>query len=142
MIISLGSSAQTAPEPMGKIEKEIRELDQQAAKAILQKDEKLITRFFTKDSIVNNPRNNQTFGSAGIIDAAKTAIIDYYSFDRKIDSVQIYNDTAIAMGHETVVLKDRTGAAGETIQRRYTNVWMKTGRNWQIVARHASIICR
>jgi len=30
---------------------------------------------------------------------------------------------------------------GATYNRRYTNVWMRTGRTWQIVARHASVIC-
>jgi hypothetical protein len=45
------------------------------------------------------------------------------------------------MGNETVVFKNREGGPGDTIRRRYTNVWMKTRKNWQIVARHASIIC-
>jgi hypothetical protein len=39
-----------------------------------------------------------------------------------------------------VVMKDPAGGPGQTVKRRYTNVWMNTDKNWQIVARHANII--
>lgn len=117
-------------------------MDQAAAKAILEKDEKAIARFFTKDSVTNNPRSSLTFGSVGVIEAARTGIINYYSFDRNIESVQIFGRTAIVMGNEVVVLKDNDGSPGKTINRRYTNVWIKIGKNWQIVARHANIVCQ
>lgn len=134
---ALNSFGQTT----SSIENEIRRLDLAAARAILNKDEKLIARYFTPDSITNNPRNTQTRGSQGVIEAARTNLIDYLSFDRAIESVQVLGKTVIVMGSETIVMKSPTGEAGETIHRRYTNVWMKTGRQWRIVARHASIIC-
>jgi uncharacterized protein (TIGR02246 family) len=122
-------------------ELEIRELDKQAARAVLEKDANAIARFFTKDSVTNNPRNSLTLGSDGVIEAARAGIIDYYTFERVVESVQIRGNTAIVMGNETVVMKSREGGAGNTIRRRYTNVWMKTGKSWQIVARHANVIC-
>ena len=125
-----------------RLETEIRRLDVAAAEAIQKKDEKLIARFFTADSVTNNPRNGLTRGSAGIIDAARTNIINYYSFDRVIESVQLLKGAAVVMGNETLVMRSANGGRGETIRRRYTNVWMKTGKDWQIVARHANIICR
>jgi ketosteroid isomerase-like protein len=120
----------------------IRQLDLDAAKAVLDKDEKAIARLFTADSVINNPRNSLTRGSAGVIETARTGIIDYHSFDRAVESVQVLGKTVVVMGNETVVMKDRHGGPGETIRRRYTNIWMKTGKNWQIVARHANRICR
>jgi ketosteroid isomerase-like protein len=141
-VIASSFSPVTGSRPGSKeqFEKEIRKLDMEAAKAILDKNEAAIARFFTQDSVTNNPRNSLTHGSAGVIEAARTGLIDYHSFERVIESVQILGNTAVVMGNETVVMKDRTGGPGETLKRRYTNVWMKTGENWQIVARHASII--
>lgn len=125
-----------------ELEAEIRRLDLEAAKAIRDKDEKAIARFFTSDSVTNNPRNGLTRGSAGVIEAARTNVIDYYSFERNIESVQLFDDTAIVMGNEVVVFRNATGGVGETIRRRYTNIWMKRAKVWVIVARHANVICR
>ena len=124
------------------LESALRKLDLEAAKAIQEKDEKGIATYFTADSVTNNPRSSLTLGSKGVIDAARTGVIDYYSFDRKIESVQLLGSTAILMGNETVVMRGSGGGPGETIRRRYTNIWMKTGKTWQIVARHANIICK
>ena len=129
-------------ELQSKTVQEIRKLDQAAAKAVLEKDENAIARFFSKDSVTNNPRSGLTLGSAGVIGAGRSGIIDYYSFDRNIESVQIYGKTAIVMGNEVVVTKNHDGGPANTIRRRYTNVWRKIGKNWQIVARHANIICQ
>ena len=123
------------------VETELRELDVAAAKAVLEKDEKAIARYFTKDSVTNNPRNELTRGSDGIIDAARTNVINYHSFTRELESVQVLGNTAVTMGKEKVVMKGPDGGAGRAIERRYTNVWMKKGKTWQIVARHANVIC-
>lgn len=114
----------------------LRDLDLKAAEAILKRDEKAIARFFTVDSIVNNPRNGLTHGSAGVIEAARTGVIDYKSFERNVESIQLLGNTAILMGSEIVVSNN-----GDKVLRRYTNIWMKRGREWKIVARHANIIC-
>jgi ketosteroid isomerase-like protein len=127
--MTLAAMAQSPTGRAAAIEKEIRHLDFEAARAVLNKDEKAITRFFTADSVTNNPRNGLTRGSAGVLDAAKTGLINYYSFDRTIESVQVLGNTVVVMGNETVVFKNREGGPGDTIRRRYTNVWMKTGKN-------------
>ncbi len=126
----------------GKLEATLRKLDLEAALAIQEKDEARIAKFFTKESVTNNPRNSLTLGSTGVIEATRAGVINYHSFDRQIESVQILGNTVILMGNETVVMMGSDNGPGETIRRRYTNIWMKTGKNWQIVARHANIICR
>ncbi len=124
------------------LEAEIRRLDLVAAEAIQKKDETAIARIFAPDSVTNNPRSGLTRGSSGIIEAARSSVIDYYSFKREAESVQILGKTAVVMGNEVVVVRAAGGGPGETIRRRYTNVWMKNGKDWRIVARHANIICR
>ena len=123
------------------LEAKIRRLDLEAAKAIQAKDERAIKRFFTADSVTNNPRNGLTRGNAGVIEAASSNLIDYHSFERNIESVQLLGDTAIVMGNEVVVFRAKDGGPGETVRRRYTNIWMKRGKEWVIVARHANIVC-
>ena len=143
MLFSILIVGQTKSQPVkSKLEATLRKLDLEAALAIQEKDEPRIARFFTKESVTNNPRNGLTLGSAGVIEAARSGVINYHSLDRKIESVQILGNTAILMGSETVVMKASDNGPGESIRRRYTNIWMKTGKNWQIVARHANIICR
>ena len=126
-------TAQKTAASSGDVEAEIRRLDLEAAKAIQQKDERAIATYFAERSVTNNPRNGLTLGSSGVIDAARTNLIDFVSFDLIIESVQVLGNTAM--------FRDTAGKAGATVRRRYTNVWMRTGKTWQIVARHANIIC-
>ena len=127
--------------PKASLDQTIRSLDLEAAKAVLNHDEKGIARYFAINSVTNNPRNGLTKGSAGVIDAAKAGLIEYYKFERVVESVHIIGNTAITMGQETIVMKNQMDGPGAQYNRRYTNVWMRTGRAWQIVARHASNIC-
>ena len=139
--ISSAFSQSSKPKRISSVELEIRRLDLAEARAFKEKDERLIEQFFAKNSVVNNPRNSLTFGSAGVIAVTRLGASDYFLFDRNIESVQIYEKTAVVMGNEMVVLKNEAGGAGATVRRRYTNIWMKTSKNWQIVARHANVIC-
>jgi len=138
--VSVHAQKRTAA-PRASLEQTIRNLDLAAAKAVLEHDERGVARYFAVNSVTNNPRNGLTKGSAGVIDAAKTGLIEYYKFERVVESVQIIGNTAITMGQETIVMKNQMDGPGATYNRRYTNVWMRTGRTWQIVARHASVIC-
>ena len=124
------------------LDAKIRRLDLEAAKAIQAKDERRIARFFASDSITNDPRNGLTLGNSGVIAAARSNLIDYLSFERNIESVKLLGDTAIVMGNEVVVSRAKDSAAGEVVRRRYTNIWMKRGKEWVIVARHANVICK
>jgi ketosteroid isomerase-like protein len=134
-----GQKRSVAPRP--NIEQTIRNLDLEAAKAVLNHDENAISRYFAVNSVTNNPRNGLTKGSAGVIETAKAGLIEYYKFERVVESVQIIGNTAITMGQETIVAKNQMNGPGTEYRRRYTNVWMRIGRSWQIVARHASVIC-
>jgi len=124
-----------------QLESTLRKLDIEAAKAIQEKDEKGIARYFAASSVINNPRNGLTIGSQGIIESLRAGLINYFSFERQIESIQLLGDTAILMGSETIVMKGPGGGEGATTRRRYTNVWKKMGKSWQIVARQASVIC-
>ena len=65
-------------------------------------------------------------------------------FERVPESVVVTGDVAVVMGHETVF----PGAGSEqarmygrkTLNRRYTNIFLRDGKTWLHLARHANII--
>lgn len=129
-------SAQTAKQQR-LIEQEIRKLDREHADAVLRGDLVAMDKIWTKDFVVNNP-----FNGVDRADRIRNGAVTYSSFDRVPESIVIHGNTAIVMGHETVVPKGNSPDAGKTINRRYTNIWMMRKGKWRLVARHASVICQ
>jgi ketosteroid isomerase-like protein len=118
------------------IEEEVKKLDSLHAAAVLSGDLKEMDKYWTEDFMVTNPFNE--------IDKAnriRTGAVTYASLQRICEAVQIHENTAILMGKEIVVPKGNSPDAGKTINRRYTNIWMKIEGRWRLVARHASVIC-
>jgi ketosteroid isomerase-like protein len=119
------------------IEQEVRRLDLAHADAVLRGDLAAMDKLWTKDFKVNNP-----FNEIDKADRIRTGAVTYSSFVREPESVLVHGDTVIVMGRETVVPKGDSPDAGKTINRRYTNIWMKRDGRWRLVARHASVICQ
>ena len=129
-------SAQTAKHKQ-LIEREIRKLDLAHADAVLRGDLAAMDKLWTKDFKVNNP-----FNEIDKADRIRTGAVTYSSFVRVPETVLIHGDTVIVMGHEEVIPKGNSPGAGKTINRRYTNIWMKRSGRWRLIARHASVICQ
>lgn len=119
------------------IEQEIRKLELAHADAVLRGDLAALDKIWTKDFKVNNP-----FNEIDKADRIRTGAVTYSSFVREVESVQVHGNTVIVMGRETVVPKGNSPDAGNTINRRYTNIWMKRDGKWRLIARHASVICQ
>lgn len=118
------------------IEQEIKRLDVAHADAILRGDLVALDKLWTKDFRVNNP-----FNEIDKADRIRSGAVTYASFLRVPEAVLIHGDTVIVMGREEVVPKGTSPDAGKTINRRYTNIWMKRSGKWRLIARHASVIC-
>ena len=119
------------------VEQEIRRLDLAHADAILRGDLAALDKLWTEDFIVNNP-----FNEIDKADRIRTGAVTYSSFIRTPEAVVVHGDTVIVMGREEAVPKGNSPDAGKTINRRYTNIWMKRKGQWRLVARHASVICQ
>ena len=131
-----GSASAQSVKQKVKIEQEIRRLDLAHADAILRGDLAALDKLWTEDFKVNNP-----FNQIDRADRIRTGAVTYSSFIRDPETVLIHGDTVIVMGREIVVPKGNSPDAGKTINRRYTNIWMKRGGKWRLIARHASVIC-
>lgn len=137
-VVIAGSALAQSPKDNDSVEHEIRRLDLKEADAVLRADFSTVEQLWATDLVVNNPFNQVVEGSKGPI---RTGTLTYSSFVRKIESVRVHGDTVFVMGLETVVPKDDSPGAGQTIHRRYTNVWMKRDGRWLLTARHANVIC-
>lgn len=131
-----GSVSAQSVKQKATIEQEIRRLDLAHADAVLRGDLAALDKLWTKDFKVNNP-----FNQIDRADRICTGAVTYSSFIREPETVLIHGDTVIVMGREIVVPKGNSPDSGKTINRRYTNIWMKRSGNWRLVARHASVIC-
>ena len=136
IILASSASGQSAKQKAA-IEQEIRKLDLAHADAVLRGDQVAMDNLWTEDFIVNNP-----FNEIDKADRIRSGAVTYSSFVRVPESIVIHGDTVIVMGREIVVPKGNSPDAGKTINRRYTNIWMKRKDKWRLVARHASVICQ
>ena len=127
-----------------KTEAEIRRLEQAGAIAILNGDTNMLKQIWAPEFLVNTPRNEITGTRDSILLIQKAGMIDYSTYEKVIERMQFQKDIVITMGHETLVSKNDTPAAkaGQVYKRRFTNIWMKKKGEWQLIARHASVICK
>ena len=120
-------------------EAEVRAMEVVEAQALVEKDIPTLQEIWSPGFMVNSPINIVFIG--GQVDLVIAGIISYSSFIRTVEHVMVLKDVVITMGSETVIPSGLDPMAGQTIQRRFTNIWMKDKGNWILMARHANNIC-
>ena len=132
------------PQDNSKTEAEIRRLEQTGATSILNGDTNTLKQIWAPEFLVNTPRNQVTETRDSILLIEKAGMLDYSTYEKIIERMQFQKNTVITMGHETIVSKNDTRIlkAGQVYKRRFTNIWMKKNGKWQLIARHASLICQ
>jgi ketosteroid isomerase-like protein len=123
------------------LEQEIRKLDMAEADAVLRGDLPALEKIWLEEYTVNAPNSQVANGRAEVLKIFRAGIATYSSFVREIESVVFHKDTAIVMGLETVKPIGNAPLAGQTVRRRFTNIWMKKKGKWLLAARHANVIC-
>ena len=124
------------------LEQEIRKLDMAEADAVLRSDLPALEKLWAEDFTVNNPGNEISKGRKEVVRLVRAGSIKYSSFVREAESVLLQGNTVIVMGLETVKPIGNAPRAGQTLRRRYTNIWMKRNGRWLLTARHANVICQ
>jgi len=121
-------------------EQTIRSLEDQERNAVLKEDITALERIWSEQFIVNNPQNEISADRNAVFDAIKRGLIRYAEFERRIEAIRFYEDIAIVMGSEKVVRKSDAANSSPAINRRFTNIWKKSGAVWVMIARHANVI--
>ena len=98
-----------------------------------------------RDSTVNAPNNRVVVGRRAVLDTfVHAGIINFSVFERRIEHIRADGPFVFIMGLETVKpLRDAPSAglvAGQTIERRFTNIWKNEDGTWRLFARHANVI--
>jgi ketosteroid isomerase-like protein len=138
-ILVLAASPRASAQPPSS-EEEIRRLEQLEVRAVLARDRDTLRTLWDDGYIVNNPQG--VIAEAGK-DATDRPVMQMArgSMTRTTEKVTFRGEFAIAMGSETIVPGEGQPRAGQTVPRRYTNVWMKQSGGWKLVARHANVVC-
>lgn len=128
------SSAQDARES------EIRKMENLEREAVMKGDSvALFDKIWSPRMIVNTPAN-----LVGTVEGTKAHFrsgdLNYLSFERTIERIEIHEDVAIVMGAEIIKPQGRQTNAGKTVSRRFTHVWLFRDNRWSLVARQATII--
>jgi len=124
-----------------KTETEIRKLEETEREAMFNQDTVSLQKIWAPDFFVNTPFNRITVSSKELFDLVRAGVISFSSFTREIEKIFIKSNVVISMGIETIVPIGNNPRAGQTIKRRYTNIWMKQEGRWRLTARHANEIC-
>jgi hypothetical protein len=124
-----------------RVEEEIKRLNIQEVEALLRNDVQTLGRLWSPDFVVTNPFN-KFVNKQQVVGLTESGNLAFTAYDRQIEYVRVYRDTAVVAGSETVVWAGKMPTAGKTSHLRFTAMWMKQGGRWQEVARHANITDR
>ena len=120
-------------------ETEIRRLDSAQKEAYFKHDTIALFKFFAPDVIVHGP-SNRIETLEDLLVRIRRGGSDREYYDRVIEKVTFYENIAVVMGNETTKPTGIADNAGKKVKRRFTNVWMKSKKSWQMVARQSTII--
>jgi hypothetical protein len=120
-------------------EAQIRDLEQQQAKAAIARDRTALDRIFAPGFRVINPSGAVASKEELFKLLLEGATPAYVSAAYETQSVEVFRDVVVTTGLETVVM-GQGAQAGQTVRRRTTQVWERSGSDWRLVLRHATIV--
>ena len=134
------AAAPARPEPT---EANLRAADSEQMRIIVEEDAKAQQEFMHPNYMLNGPANSVK-RKPELVTMLRRGDIASEKFDRKIEGVAITGDVGIVMGSEIVTPAPNSNLGrlhpGQTLHRRYTNVFLWQGNRWRFLARQASIV--
>ena len=141
----LGASVDSFAQDRRSDEATVRSLDDEERVAALKRDVPALERLWSDQFTVNAPNNQVVVGKRAVLEVfVRSGIINFSSFERQIEFTRVDGDIATIMGLETLrPMADAPSAglkAGQTVQRRFTNIWRRENGTWRLFLRHANVI--
>jgi len=137
LVISVALTAQTGASAAD--EAAVRKLYEDERVAFEKRDMPVLERCFADEFVVTNPFN-QFLNKQQVLQGLKSGMIALKDFERKIDYVRVYGDTAVIAGSESGIWAGKMPMAGRPFHLRITGVARKVKGQWVEVARHASMV--
>lgn len=124
-------------------EANLRAADAEQMRIIVEEDAKAQQEFMHPNYMLNGPANVVKRKPELVAMLARGDIASE-KFERKVEGVAITGNVGIVMGSETVTPAPNSNLGrlhpGQTLNRRYTNVFLWQGGRWRFLARQASIV--
>lgn len=135
-------SAQSSPEkasPISRAEAALMQLERDIGQANIRRDKAFFERVEADEFIFTDSGGGITTKSEDVASLDKPEgefkLVTYDADDMK---VSVYGNTAVVTGRVTTVSRGKDREV--TNRSRFTDVFVKRGRHWQIVAGHSSRI--
>jgi ketosteroid isomerase-like protein len=118
-------------DPMENATAMIRELESRRFRAMIEADAAALESLLA-DGMVYTHSTSATDGKAAYIAGVKSKKWQYRQIDRPVEDIQVHGDTAVVTGQVRIdVLID---GKAKVLNSRYTDVWVKGAKGWQMVA--------
>ena len=145
LLLSMLLSRVAMAQDRNSAEELVRSLDDQERIAALKRDVSALERLWSAQFTVNAPNNQVVVGKSAVLDTfVRAGVINFSTFERQIEFIRADGAFVIIMGLETVQpISDAPSAglvAGQSIKRRFTNIWKNEAGTWRLFARHANVI--
>lgn len=122
----------------------VQSLDDQERAATLKRDISALERLWSEDFAVNAPNNQVIVGRRAVLDMLISGLFHFSRFERRVEFTRAEGAYVIIMGLETVEPINNAPelglVAGQTIERRFTNIWKNEEGTWRLFVRHANVI--
>ena len=132
------SPAQAPTEDTAAVQQQITANNRAVGQAIGKGDFAALEKLWSPGMIVNSP-GNSILTRAQVFQAMRDDKLKYTSVHIVPESFSVFGDIAVEMGHEDIVMANGP-AAGKPLQRRWTDIWQRTGDGWVQIARQATIV--
>lgn len=136
LCLVLGSGTQLMAQEKGDAGSTIKSLELKWTDAYKQRRIEILSSLLAEDFIITVEDGN-TYGKAGYISHSADSSVHVLIAEMSDLRVRVHGDTAIVTGayHEK---GDSNGKPYE-YHDRLTDVWMKIGGKWQVIASHYSV---
>jgi ketosteroid isomerase-like protein len=116
---------------------EVLKVEQERDQALQQRDVAVLDRIYSDQLVFVNTRG-QKFTKAQRLADLGAGKVEYFSYNQEGYSYHVYGDTVVMTGRTSSVVKFQ-GRVNK-IPRLFTNIYVKTGGQWRLVAHQATPI--
>lgn len=134
--IAIGQGKDANASANSKADQEIRQVEDKRREALLRSDTATLDLIFADEYLVTN-QFGQLQTKAQMMSALRSGTLKFESVVEDDVSVRVYGDVAVLTGRSTSKHEGR-----ETVQSRFTRVYVKRQGRWQAVAHQVTRIAQ
>jgi ketosteroid isomerase-like protein len=109
----------------------IRLLESRRYRAMCEADAQTLGELLG-DSLVYTHSYGGADGKASYLDGIRSKKWVYRAIERPIEDIQVHGDCAVVTGQVKIELLSE--GKPKTLKSRFTNVWVKNAKGWQMIA--------